>query len=242
MAGDPTGARFPTTCWSRIVAVRDRTTPEEREALAELCAAYWYPLYAFIRRKGHGPEEARDLTQDYFVRLLERGTVPAADPLRGRFRSFLLADLTRFLIDRHRHDGAARRAGDFATLSIDARDAENRYLREPADEWTPERFFERAWALALLEGVLARLRREYEGSDRGATFEVLKAVLSAGPRSISHAELARQLGSTEGAAQVAAHRIRRRYRDLVRDAIAATVAEPEDIESEIRDLFAALAG
>jgi RNA polymerase sigma-70 factor (ECF subfamily) len=240
MAGDPTETRFPTTCWSHILAVRDQATPEARQALAELCAGYWYPLYAFIRRRGHGPEEARDLTQDYFVRLLERGTVAAADPLRGRFRTFLLTDLSRFLIDRHRHDRAAKRGGGIATLSIDARDAENRYLREPADTRTPERLFERAWALALLESVMVRLRREYEESGRGAGFEILKVVLTEVPGSVSHSELARQLGTSEGAAQVAAHRIRRRYRELVRDAIAATVSDPEEIESEIRHLFAAL--
>ena len=240
MPGDPSAARFPTTCWSRVVAARDRTAPEAREALAGLCAAYWYPLYAFIRRKGRGSEEALDRTQDYFARLLERGTVAAADPLRGRFRSFLLADCTRFLAERQEHDRAAKRGGGVAPLSIDARDAEGRYLREPAHDRTPERLFEHAWALALLDGVLARLRAEYEGSGRGAAFEVLKVALTDGPRTVPHAELARRLGTTAGAVQVAVHRLRRRYRDLVREAIAATVADPAEVEDEIRDLFTAL--
>ena len=240
MDTNPSAARFPTTCWSRVVAARDKAAPEAREALAGLCAAYWFPVYAFVRRKGRGPEEALDATQDYFVRLLARGTVAAADAGKGRFRSFLLADCTRFLADRRDHDRAAKRGGGVAPLSIDARDAEGRYLREPAHDRTPERHFERAWALALLDGVLARLRAEYEGSGRGAAFETLKVALTDGPRTVPHAELARRLGATEGAVQVAVHRLRRRYRDLVREAIAATVADPADVEDEIRDLFAAL--
>jgi DNA-directed RNA polymerase specialized sigma24 family protein len=139
MPGDPRADRFPTTCWSRVVAARDRVTPDARAAMAELCTAYWYPLYAFIRRKGRGPEEALDVTQDYFARLLERETVAAADPLRGRFRSFLLADCTRFLADCRERDHAAKRGGGVAPLSIDARDAEGCYLREPAHGRTPER-------------------------------------------------------------------------------------------------------
>jgi DNA-directed RNA polymerase specialized sigma24 family protein len=198
MAGDPTAARFPTTCWSLVVAARGRATPSADEALARLCEAYWFPLYAFVRRKGHGPEDARDLTQDYIARLLERGTVEAADPARGRFRSFLLADCTRFLANRREHDRAAKRGGGIVPLSIDVRDAEGRYLREPSHDRTPERAFERAWALALLEGVLARLRAEYEGSGRVAAFEVLKVALTDGPRTLSHAEMARRVGSTEG--------------------------------------------
>ena len=215
--------------------------PRRSRALAALCAAYWYPIYAFIRRKGSGPEEALDLTQDYFARLLERRTIAAADPVRGRFRSFLLADCTRFLADQYERGRAAKRGGGVAPLSIDARDAEGRYLREPVHDRTPERLFERAWALALLDDVLARLRHEYEGSGRRTTFEVLKVVLIDGPRTIPHAELARRLGTTEGAVQVAVHRLRRRYRDLVRESIAATVNDKAEVEDEIRDLFAALA-
>jgi RNA polymerase sigma factor (sigma-70 family) len=232
--------RFPTTHWSRVLTAGDRAAPEARQALADLCAAYWYPLYAFIRRKGHGPEEALDLTQDFFARLVERRVVAAADPDKGRFRSFLLADCTHFLAHRRDHDRAIRRGGGVAPVSIGVRDAEGRYLREPAHNLTPERLFERDWAVALLAAVVARLRQEYHDSGRDATFEVLKVVLSESPRAIPQAELAARLGISPGAVQVAIHRLRKRYRALVRDAITATIADELDAEAEIRELFAAL--
>ena len=172
-----------------------------RDALAELCTRYWYPLYAFIRRKGRGPEDALDLTQGYFARLLKRDTVAAADPHNGRFRSFLLADCTRFLAAQPARDGAAQWGGGAAPLSIDARDAEGCYQREPAHGRTPERLFDRDWALTLLDGVLARLRSEYEESERARLFEELKIVLTDGTRTVPHAEVARRLGTTEGGVQ-----------------------------------------
>ena len=231
--------QFPSTCWNRVLAVRDRN-PEARDALAELCADYWYPLYAFIRRKGSEPEEALDLTQEYFARLLERGTVAAADEKKGRFRSFLLADCTRFLADRHERDHAAKRGGGVRPLSIDARDAEGRYLREPWHEGTPERLFEREWALALLESVLAQLRTEYEQSGRSNLFQVLKVILTDNPRAIPYADLARRLESTRGAVQVAVHRLRKRYRQLIRQAVVATLEDEAEVDDEVRDLFVAL--
>ena len=240
MEDNPFAARFPTTCWSRIVAARSPVTPEARAALAELCAAYWYPLYAFIRRKGHGPEEALDLTQGYFARLLERRNVAAADAGKGRFRSFLRVDCARFLADRRAHDRAAKRGRGVAPLSIDARDAERQYQLEPTHEGSPERLFEREWALALLEGVVATVRREYETSGRGATFEALKGVLEAGSGPISQAEMAALLGTSEAAVQVAVHRLRKRYREALRAAIAATVADESEVADELKALFAAL--
>jgi RNA polymerase sigma-70 factor (ECF subfamily) len=229
--------RFPTTRWSRVVAAGEG---EACGALAELCAAYWYPLYAFIRRRGNGPERALDLTQGYFARLLKKGTVAAADPARGRFRSFLMADCGHFLAHERERDRAAIRGGGRRPLSIDARDAEGRYLLEPSHEETPERLFERDWALALLAGVLAGLRVEYERTGRGTTFDVLKVVLAGGGRSVPQAELARRLGMTDAAAQVAVHRLRKRYREALRAAIAATVADEGEVEDELRTLFAAL--
>ncbi len=210
------------------------------EALAELCSAYWFPLYAFIRRKGHGAEQALDLTQAYFARLLERQVVAAADPTKGRFRSFLLADCSHFMAHERERSQSARRGRGILPLSIDTRDAEGRYLREPAHEETAERLFERDWALALLEGVLAALRLEYENSGRGRAFEVLKLVLEAGSHQIHHSELAIALGTTEGAAQVAVHRLRKRYRAILRAAIAATLADECEVEDELKFLFNAL--
>jgi DNA-directed RNA polymerase specialized sigma24 family protein len=240
MTEDRGADRFPTTHWSLVVAAGDRAAPEARQALAELCAAYWYPLYAFVRRKGNGADEALDLTQDYFARLLEKGTVAAADPGKGRFRALLLADCTHFLAHRREHGQAEKRGGGVAPLSIDVRDAEGRYLREPAHSLTPERLFERDWAMAILERILAQLLEEYHGSGRGMLFDTLKVVLSDGPRAVPHAELADRLGISAGAVQVGVHRLRKRYRDLVREAIAATVTDETEVEAEIRDLFAAL--
>lgn len=240
MNGSTPPAGFPTTRWSRVVAAGDGAAPGAGEALAELCGSYWFPLYAFIRRKGYGPEQALDLTQGYFARLLERRTVAAADPARGRFRSFLLADCSHFLAHQRERDGAAMRGGGRASLSIDARDAEGRYRLEPSHERTPERLFERDWALTLLEGVLAGLRGEYERSGRSVLFEALKGVLTDGRRPVPQAELAARLGTTDAAVQVAVHRLRRRYRDALRAAIAATVADEAEVDDEIRALFAAL--
>lgn len=232
--------RFPTTRRSRVVAAGDAAAPGAGEALAELCAAYWYPIYAFIRRKGHDPERALDLTQGYFAHLLARRAVAAADPARGRFRSFLRADCAHFLAHERERAAAARRGGQCSVPSIDARDAEGRYRLEPAHDESPERLFERAWALALLDRVLAGLRREYEDSGRGAIFEALKETLTAGTTPTPRAELARRLEMTAGAVQVAIHRLRRRYRDAIRAAIAATLTDEAEIEDELRALFAAL--
>jgi RNA polymerase sigma factor (sigma-70 family) len=232
--------RFPTTCWSRVVAAGDRDGSGSREALTELCRAYWFPLFAFIRRRGHDSDRSLDLTQSYFARLLERRTVTSANPALGRFRTFLLTDCTHFLAHQHERDAAEIRGGGRCFLSIDARDAEGRYVREPSHALTPERLFEREWALSLLDRVLASLRSEYEKSGRKSTFEALKIVLTDGPRSVPQAELARQLGTTESAVQVATHRLRKRYRERLRAEIASTVADEADVEDELRALFATL--
>jgi DNA-directed RNA polymerase specialized sigma24 family protein len=233
-------AGFPTTRWSQVAHAVNPATPEAQAALEELCRAYWYPIYAFIRRKGNGPEQSLDLTQGYFTRLLERGTVAAADPVLGRFRSFLLADCRHFLAHERERDAAARRGGGRALLSINASDAEGQYQLEPHHEHTPERQFERDWALALLDRVVVMIRREYEASGRGASFDVLKVVLEAGSSELSQADIASRLGTTEAAAQVAVHRLRRRYRVALRAAIAATVDDEAEVDDELKALFAAL--
>ena len=235
-------ARFPTTHWSRVVAASGRATPDDREALAELCRAYWYPLYAFIRRKGFQPEDAQDLTQAYFARLLQTGVLAAADPEKGRFRAFLRTDCGFFLADQRDRENALKRGGGVTPVSFDARDAEGRYQVEPADLLTPDRLFDRAWALTLLDGVLDQLTREYADSGRAELFAQLKVVLTDGPRSVSYARIATQLGMSEVAVQSAVQRVRRRYRDLVRERIAATLGDPSpaEVEDEIRALFSAL--
>jgi hypothetical protein len=235
--------RFPTTHWSRVARAADPASPHAQAALAELCSAYWYPIYALIRRNGRGPDEALDLTQDYFARLLDKGALVAADHRKGRFRAFLRTDCGFFLSHEHEHGRALKRGGGRALLSIDARDAEGRYLREPADNTTPEHLFDRTWALKLLDAVLDRLAGEYADTGRAAQFEALQGVLGGGSHAIPYAALAPQLGTTEGAIQQAVQRLRKRYRAILREEIAATLDEPDEaaIDDEIRGLFAALA-
>ncbi len=232
--------RFPTTHWSRIAEACDLAAPGTQEALAALCRSYWYPLYLFIRRHGHNAEEARDLVQEYFVRLLDSPVLGLADRSKGRFRTFLIADCTRFLSHQRARARAQKRGGDRRVISIDAGEADARYLREPGHDLTPERLYVRAWAVALLEVVLARLREEYEQAGRLEVFLRLKEVLTGGPEALPYATIAADLGSTEAAIQAAAYRMRRRYAALVREEIAATVAQPSDVEDEIRDLFTSL--
>ena len=236
----PSPARFPTTQWSRVISAGDPDAPLARESLAELCNAYWYPLYAYIRRRGHDPEQAKDLTQDFFARALEKGLFSEADPARGRFRSFLRTVCAHFLANRHDWEGARKRGGDRTILPIDAAGAEGQYAREMADGLTPERIFDRSWALTLLGRVLDRLGREYDEAGKAATFEALRGALAGDSDTSSYAVVAVRLGTTEGAARVAAHRLRRRYGELLRQEIAATLADPTQVDDEIRDLFAAL--
>jgi RNA polymerase sigma factor (sigma-70 family) len=238
----PSPARFPTTQWSRVISAGDPDAPLARESLAELCDAYWYPLYAYIRRRGHSPEEARDLTQDFFARALEKGVFAEADPARGRFRSFLRTVCAHFLANRRDWETARKRGGGRTILPIDAASAEGQYARELADDLTPERIFDRSWALTLLGRVLHQLGQEYDEAGKGATFEALRGVLDGDTEVPSYAAVAGRLGTTEGAARVAAHRLRRRYGDLLRQEIAATLADPAQVDEEIRDLFVALGG
>jgi DNA-directed RNA polymerase specialized sigma24 family protein len=235
-------AGFPTTRWSRVARAGDLGAADAREALAELCTTYWYPIYALVRRLGHGESEALDLTQEYFVRLLERPVLAAADQTRGRFRAFLRADCGFFLNGCRDRDQAQKRGGGRRSLSIDARDAEGRYLVEPAEGLTPDRLFDRAWALTLLGRALDRLAADYDATGRGPLFEKLQGTLIGGSRTASHAEIAGQLGLSEAAVQQAASRLRKRYREAIREEIAATLDDPSDdaVESEIRDLFDAL--
>jgi RNA polymerase sigma-70 factor (ECF subfamily) len=205
-----------------------------------LCQSYWYPLYIFIRRQGYQADEASDLVQEYFVRLLGGRVLQAADRSKGRFRTFLIADCARFLSHQRSSARAQKRGGHRRIVSIDATEADGRYAREPAHDLTPERLYQRAWALTVLDAVLARLRAEYERGGRGEVFQRLKDVLTFGPDAVPYATIAADLGMAEGTVQVAVHRLRRRFGALLREAIAATVADPAEVEDEIRELFAAL--
>jgi RNA polymerase sigma-70 factor (ECF subfamily) len=233
---------FPTTHWSRVARAGDLGGDDARAALAELCAAYWYPIYALVRRLGHSEADALDLTQAYFARLLETPVLAAADRTRGRFRAFLRTDCRFFLAGLRDRDRAQKRGGGCLPLSIDARDAEGRYLVEPADGVTPEHLFDRAWALTLLGRALDRLAEEYAASGRAAVFEALRPALVDRRGSASHAELAERLGLSVAAVQQAASRLRKRYREALHDEIAATLDDPSDeaVAAEIRDLFNAL--
>jgi RNA polymerase sigma-70 factor (ECF subfamily) len=240
MAENPAAGGFPTTHWSQVLAARDPDAASAREALSDLCQSYWFPLYAYIRRRGHDPDRARELTQDLFVRLLEKDVLAAADPTRGRFRAFLRTVCADFLANRRDWEGARKRGGDRALIPIDVAEAEGRYTGEPAHEWTAERLFDRSWALILLGRVLDGLRHEYDRAGRAATFAELSPVLTEGPGAVPYATLAARLGTTEGAVRVAVHRLRRRYGALLRAEILATVDDPAEVDDEIRALFSAL--
>ncbi len=232
-------AGFEATRWS-VVFAAGSDDAAQAAALEHLCGTYWYPLYAFVRRQGRSPEDAQDLTQAFFARLIAKRDLAAADPVRGRFRSFLLAAMKHFLANEWDKARALKRGGGVHVTSLDAGDAETRYLREPADPVTPERIFERRWALTLLDEVLRRLRADYEARGQRVLFESLKDTLTGGGGEDGHAAAALRLGMTEGAVKVAAHRLRRRYRDLLRTEITATVDTPAEVDDELRHLFAVL--
>jgi DNA-directed RNA polymerase specialized sigma24 family protein len=235
-------SQFPTTHWSRVARAVDPSAADARAALAELCGAYWYPIYAFIRRKGHDTDQALDLTQEYFVRLLEKGVLAAADPSKGRLRAFLRTDCGFYLADARDRRDRLKRGGAVAFLSIDAAGAEGRCRLEPAGTLTPELLFDRAWAVALLEQAMSRLAAEYAGSGRADLFERLEPTLTRGPRAEPYATIAKLLGMTEAAVQQAASRLRKRYGALLREEVVATLDGPDEaaVEGEISDLFTAL--
>jgi RNA polymerase sigma-70 factor (ECF subfamily) len=245
MEGDPPPEqpredRFQTTHWSLVLAARDRDAPRADRALADLCAAYWYPLYAFIRRKGHDPDRAADLAQEFFARLLEKDYLKAVDRRKGRFRSFLLAACTHFLANEHDRARALKRGGGRTPIPLDPRDAEGRYATEPAHELTAERLYERRWALTLLEGTLDRLGREFHRAGKGPLYEHLKVILTGAEGAAPYAQVGADLGMREAAVKKAAQRLRRRYRELLRERVAETVEGPEAVDDEIRELFAIL--
>ena len=233
-------ARFATTHWSLVVSAGSDSSPEGRAALESLCASYWYPLYAFARRGGAEAHAAQDLVQGFFAELLEKDWIRQADRGRGRFRTFLLAAFRHHASHEREKARALKRGGGRKVLPLDFETGEGRYQLEPADERTPERLFERRWALTLLDAALARLREEHERSGRLDLFEALRGTLVAGGASSPWAEVGAKLGMTEGAVKVAAHRLRRRYREVLRRAIGETVADPSEVDDEIRHLMESL--
>jgi DNA-directed RNA polymerase specialized sigma24 family protein len=205
-------------------------------ALDELCRAYWYPIYAFVRRKGNDADRAFDLTQDFFIHLFEKDILAAAREGKGRFRSFHRVVCKNFLVD-----GWRRKPGGSKTpLSIDARDAEGRYLIEPADNATPEHLFDRAWAMTLLDRVLSTLAARYAAEGKSAIFDQLKVVLTEGKGAVRSAVVAKKLKMSENAVDIANHRLRKEYREILRNEITNTLDDPSDMDDEIRSLFAAI--
>jgi RNA polymerase sigma factor (sigma-70 family) len=231
---------FATTRWTVVMAAGGTDSLNAHDALETLCNAYWYPLYVYVRRQGHGPHDAQDLTQAFFARLLEKNYLGDVQRERGRFRSFLLASLKHFLANEWDRERALKRGGGRKLVALDEESAESRYKLEPKDDMSADKIYERRWALTLLDKVLNNLRAEYAASGKEETFETLKEYLSAGRTSVSYARAAEKLGMTEGTVKVTVHRLRKRYRELLRAEIAHTVATASEIEAEIRYLFTAL--
>jgi len=229
-------ATFATTHWSVVLAAGREDCDK---ALELLCAAYWYPLYAFARRQGYDATESEDLTQEFFARLLQRNDLAEVGPERGRFRSFLLASFKHLLANEYHRQQTEKRGGLATLVSLDREELETRYRLEPADAATPETLFERRWALTVLERALHRVREEYRVSEKADLFEELKEFLS-NQKSVPHAVIAAKYGVNVGAVGVTIHRLRKRYAEVLREEISHTVSTPEEIEDEIRHLIAAV--
>ena len=225
-----------------MLAAGGGDTPRGAEALNRLCAIYWYPLYVYVRRRGYSVADAQDRTQEFFTRLFERGSLAAADPARGRFRSFLVKSMSHFLSHEWEKARALKRGGGEETVSLDFASAERRYDLEPLDDETPDKIYDKQWALTLLNQVLDRLEQECAQEGKREWFENLRLTLTGSRESQPYADLAKTFGVSESAVKVAVHRLRLRYRALVREEIAGTIEHPEDVDDEMKHLFAILAG
>ena len=232
--------RFVTTRWSLVLAAGRSQDAASERALATLCELYWYPVYVFIRRHGHSADDAADLTQEFFTGMLEGSGLRQVTPEGGRFRSFVIACVRHFLSNEQDRARALKRGGGRPTLSLEVETAEGRYVLEPRDELTPDKIFDRRWALTLLDRALTRLRDEYAATGKRRVFGALKGFLTGDSAGVPYAAVAATLGTTEGAAKVAVHRFRRRFRDLLIEDVAATVEDPRDVDDEIRHLLEAV--
>ena len=233
----PVGSVFNTTHWSVVVAAGEEGSEQAAAALSRLCQTYWFPVYAFIRKRGHSPEQAQDFTQEFFAVFLEKNYVAKAARDRGRFRAFLMSSVENFLHNQHSRAQAQKRGGGQKLLSLDYDEAEERYRIEPVEESDPATIFEQQWAATLLETVLSRLRDEFSAEGRVGLFEDLQAHLWGDAESIPYSRLAQKSGLTEGNIKLIAHRMRQRYRELLREEIAQTVAMPGEVDDEIRHLM-----
>ena len=232
---------FVTTRWTVVLMAQDKTLPQSEAALESLCRTYWYPIYAYVRRLGHQRAEAEDLTQEFFARLLAKEWLASADREKGRFRTFLVVALKRFLANEWDRVHREKRGGHAPHFPLDTEQGEARYQSEAARELTADRIYERRWALTLLENTMNRLREEFGQAHKAAEFERLKAFLTADKSAIGYADVARDLGASEGAARVAVHRLRRRFREIFREEVAQTVAAAEEVDEELHCLLNALA-
>jgi RNA polymerase sigma-70 factor (ECF subfamily) len=231
---------FATTHWSVVLAAGEGESEPSRRALETLCAGYWFPIYVYVRRKGHGPDEAEDLTQEFFAQLIAKEHLRLADRDKGRFRTFLLAMLDYFLAREWKRTHRQKRGGEFQFVSLDQRDAENRYRFEPADHETPQRHFDRQWAFTVLKQAIAALEAECHADGSGALFHEVRHLLSGERPDAAYGSIAGRVAMTEGALRVAVHRLRRRYGELLRAEIAQTVATPAEAEEELRYLLQVL--
>ncbi len=231
---------FLSTHWSIVLRAGRTDDSAGRDALAFLCQRYWYPLYVFLRRKGVAVEHAEDVTQGFFARLIEKHAIEQAAPSRGRFRSFLLTSLQNFLANERDHAHTRKRGGGRASLSLDIAVGESKLRFEPTHNLTPEKIFDRAWAIQLLEIVVDRLRQEFATKGKAAEFDTLQAFMAGKHADASYEQAAAALGLSQAAVRQAVHRLRKRYRQLLREEVADTVASEDEIDDEIRKLFAAL--
>jgi RNA polymerase sigma-70 factor (ECF subfamily) len=231
--------RFTTTHWSVVLTCGGNDTTSSGAAMEQLCRTYWYPLYAYVRRRGHSVEEAQDLTQEFFARLIEKGWVTAADANKGRFRTFLLTALNHFLAKEWRRERATKRGGGRKLISLDDT-AEARYANEPASNVTPEKLYERRWALSVFDQALHRLRAQYVAVHKEGHYDCLKKFLSIQPDDGEYAVVGQKLEMTPGAIAAAVHRLRQHYREVVRAEVAHTVESSQELEEELRWLIQAL--